>query len=140
MKALMNEKKRAIWYVFFSVFSVGLPMASDLFCRWIKYTAHLGSISPYMELRIDLNLWMPVLAAILLFVKLMLQRNVSRKVSLTVNLILAAFMVCMFYFVYNGGKLMLVQGIFPVTSFIFILQICALGYDLFFRKQKEQSG
>jgi hypothetical protein len=136
--SIKNSRRQMIWYVLFSVLSVGLPMASDLFCHWIKYVVHFGFLYPYGMLRLYLILWMPVLAAVLLFVKLMLQQKVSRKWSLMVNLILAVLMACMFYFIYPGRKLTSILGTFQVTSFIFVLQLCALIYDLFFRKKRIQ--
>ena len=136
MKMSINEKGKTIWYILTSVLSIGFLVAKDLFCHWIKYIAHLQFTSPYMELWLYLMIWIPVLVAVLLFVKLLLQKNVSRKVSLIVNLILTVFMVCMICFLYPGGKLMLILETYRVTSFVFVLQICALGYDLFFRKEK----
>lgn len=136
--SIKNNRRQTIWYIFFSVLSVGLTMANDLFRHWIKYIAHLQFTSPYMELWVYLMIWMPVLVAVLLFVKLMLQQKVSRKWSLIVNLILTIFMVCVICFMYPSGKLTLILSTFQVTSFIFIVQLCALVYDLFFRKKRVQ--
>ena len=90
----------------------------------------------YPRLAFNLDRTATIVVAVLTFIKIVLHRNVPIQFSKIINIVVVAIFVIGIILFYKDVVTFTFIYIFPVAVLFFCLQLCALVYDFFIRKDK----
>ena len=94
----------------------------------------------YVTITFLLSILTPILVSILFFIKILLQQSISVPFSRVINMVATILFVIGAPFLlkassYNLWYLLHFVLDYPMYTFIFYLQLCSFGYDLFSKRK-----
>lgn len=85
-----------------------------------------------------LALFKPVICSILLYLKILLQRDIKKSFSIRIEIVsMVLFISCIILFYGPLSLLLNVVSLYPVTAFVLCLQLCFLIHNIFFKNENS---
>lgn len=126
----MKKRQSTIWYyVIVSIAVVILTILLDM--RKITYRKYAS----WTILMNTFYLFITVAVSILLYIKILLQSKVSIKFSRIFNSTITILFILAINIIYRPLGFAWFMSTFTLTTVIFCLQLCAVIYDIIFRKK-----
>lgn len=129
---MRNVKNDMVIYAVVSLAAVAFIIAMD-----VTYNAYKQFYS-FPKLAIMLYIITPIVVAILSYIKIMMQKRIPIRFSRIINSIAVVLLAIGVIAFYHPLSLFTLITRNLMTTFFFWLQLCALAYDLFFRREQEQ--
>ena len=136
---MKSNKREKIRYAIVSFATVVIPVMADALRDYIDVMYSRSFMFPLG--RFMLAIFVPAVLAVLIFIKVMIQRNMPVRFSRLINVATVGVFILGIVFFYKPVGLLQTILVYPITMLIACFQLCSLAYDLFFQRSfAEQPG
>ena len=134
---MKNEKKRKTLYAVISFATVIYFIASDITLAFLKI--YYSRNYEFPTFKLVLSILTPIVVSIMIFIKILLQKDLSVQFSRHINIIVTIVFAIGAVVFYKPFHLLYFIFTYPVLIFVFCLQLCSLAYDLLSKRNSRAS-